>query len=384
MCSAELKSGAAYSSLLHTASITHHSWLEQPAWGQSAQSVCRCSGRGQRHTHTPASLPGDAPRGGAEGPPADAGPLSLAPPIFASCCCIARFRFTCSLSRSRAESMGASPLPPLLSPLFSPTLFCEPFTAVRRPTEASPICRLAAPPTSAPGAILAAAGLRRVRERAGGGPLPRPSRLQSIKHATWKARHTAVQGERIRGRRKCAGRCPSACQSWHPARERGRALNRGRTAFSSKATKSLPRAARGSSRVHVHRESGPPSARLNLRAMTAVRPPGSAAPAAQPGRPNTAARLQDAIYFGSIRGNEHTGKRANFISIFAGEHLMLDLGKFSEYISGHPRTQGGLMRRRTRALPLARVASTSLNLGVATPRRKLLAASRAGRRAAHA
>ena len=42
------------------------------------------------------------------------------------------------------------------------------------------------------------------------------------------------------------------------------------------------------------------------------------------------------------------------------------------------------MRRRTRALPLARVASTSLNLGVATPRRKLLAASRAGRRAAQA
>ena len=131
-------------------------------------------------------LPGDAPRGGAEGPPAEAGPLSLAPPTCASCCCIAKFRFTCSLRRSRADSMGASPLPPLPSLFFSPTLTCEPFTAVRRPIEAAPTCRLAAPPTSAPGAIFAETGFQRERTRAGSGPLPRTRVYFDIQHETCK------------------------------------------------------------------------------------------------------------------------------------------------------------------------------------------------------
>ena len=85
----------------------------------------------------------------------------------------------------------------------------------------------------------------------------------------------AASGVAADARASCApypqSTCPGACQGGYPARERGRALHRGRATFSIKATKSLLRATGGSSRVHAHRESGPPSARRHCGAAVIAR-----------------------------------------------------------------------------------------------------------------
>jgi hypothetical protein len=105
-----------------------------------------------------ASSPGEAPRGATGGPPADAGPLSL-PAVFLECsCCNARFRLTCSRSRSRADNTGCWSPPDLPAALFSPAMSFAgtpfPLFATRRPPAPLSACRFAAPATSEPGAMV--------------------------------------------------------------------------------------------------------------------------------------------------------------------------------------------------------------------------------------
>lgn len=152
------------------------------------------------HYKVAAQIPGDAPRGGAVGLPAEAGPLSL-PPLPASCWS-AKFRLTCSLSRSRADSADRSL--DLFSPFFPPPLSfpCEPLPDEGRgPIEPSGTCLFALPPTSATGGIVAcwiAPGRLRQRKEGNPPPLTLPSHSKNghvarnhlRKTATWSKHDT--------------------------------------------------------------------------------------------------------------------------------------------------------------------------------------------------
>jgi len=111
------------------------------------------------------------------GLPAEAGPLSLPPPP--ASCWSARFRLTCSLSRSRADSADRSL--DLFSPFFPPPLSfpCEPLPDEgRRPIEPSGTCLFALPPTSPTGGIVVcwiSPGRLRQRKEDNPPPLTLPS-----------------------------------------------------------------------------------------------------------------------------------------------------------------------------------------------------------------
>lgn len=110
--------------------------------------------------------PGEAPRGGTGGPPADAGPLSL-PAAFLECsCCNAKLRLTCNRSRSRADKTGVCSAPAMSFAGVPLVLF-----ATRRPPVPLPSCLFVAPPTSAPGAIMLAGRTKSLPPRSFGSPL---------------------------------------------------------------------------------------------------------------------------------------------------------------------------------------------------------------------